>query len=102
MGALNEKSTGHDRADISASGSRGRELSLNLGFSVRWFWAALVVLCSVWIIHGFFQPLAEDVMEHSATPKEMQFTTRIELTPARLARTPRSFGAYLLARRGMT
>jgi len=44
--------------DGDSEGSRSRGLILNLDFRGRWFWAALVVLLSVWIIHSFFLPLA--------------------------------------------
>jgi predicted PurR-regulated permease PerM len=33
-------------------------LILKLDFNARWLWAAVVVLLSAWLIHGFFQPLA--------------------------------------------
>ena len=40
---------------------------LKLGFRARWLWTALVVLLSVWIVHGFFQPLAWAAMLAVAT-----------------------------------
>lgn len=67
MRALSEKSIDRDRVDSGAADTRDRGLALNLGFNARWFWAALVVLWSVWIIHGFFQPLAWSAMLATAT-----------------------------------
>jgi predicted PurR-regulated permease PerM len=67
MRALTEKPIERNRVDSSAAGDRGRRFALNLDFSARWFWAALVVLLSVWIIHGFFQPLAWAAMLATAT-----------------------------------
>jgi predicted PurR-regulated permease PerM len=40
---------------------------VNADLSARWFWIALVVVLSAWIIHGFFQPLAWAAMLATAT-----------------------------------
>jgi predicted PurR-regulated permease PerM len=64
---LNEKPIDRSRVDRGALGNRGRRFALNFDFSARWFWTALVVLVSAWIIHGFFQPLAWAAMLAAAT-----------------------------------
>src|SRR5258705_144920 len=48
MRALTETPIDRDRVDSGAAGERGRGFALNLDFSARRFWAALVILLSVW------------------------------------------------------
>ena len=96
-----EKAVDRKRVDSDAAGTGSRGLALNFGFSARWFWATLVVACSVWIIHGFFQPLAWSAMLAAATwPIYRRFAVWM---PSRLASsvTPAIFtllvSAFVLA-----
>jgi predicted PurR-regulated permease PerM len=64
---------------------------------LSWFWAALVVLLSAWIIHGFFQPLAWAAMLAAATwPIYRRFAAWM---PSRMAlsATPAVFTLLVLA-----
>jgi len=64
-----------------AGGTRGLTLSFDL--KARWFWAALVVLLSAWIIHSFFLPLAWAAIIAIATwPIYQRFASRM---PSRMA-----------------
>jgi len=97
MRALTKKPIDCARVDSSAAGHRGRGFALNLDFSARWFWAALVVLLSAWIVHGFFQPLAWAAMLAAATwPIYRRFAAWM---PSGMAQsvTPAAFTLLVLA-----
>jgi predicted PurR-regulated permease PerM len=77
--------------------NRGPGFTLNLDVSARWFWVALVVMLSAWIIHGFFQPLAWAAMLATATwPIYRRFAAWM---PSRMASsaTPAVFTLLVLA-----
>src|ERR1700751_2510429 len=61
-----------------APAARSRGLTLSFDLKARWFWAALVVLLSAWIIHSFFLPLAWAAIIAIATwPVYQRFASRM-------------------------
>ena len=68
----------------TARATRGKRLmTLNLDFKARWFWAALVVLLSAWIIHFFFLPLAwASIVAIATWPLYRRFASHM---PSRMA-----------------
>ena len=67
MRDLSEKPKDRHRVETSTAHRQDRRVALNIDFSARWFWTALVVSLSAWIIHGFFQPLAWAAMLAAAS-----------------------------------
>jgi len=58
-------------------------LTLKLDFRAGWVWAALVVLLSAWIIHGFFVPIAwASIIAIATWPIYRRFASHM---PARMA-----------------
>ena len=71
--------------DSAAAGARGRRLTLNLDFNARSVLAALLVLLSAWILHGFLLPLVwASVLAVATWPMYRRFASRM---PARLVST---------------
>src|ERR1700751_4086139 len=61
-----------------APAARSRGLTLSFDLKARWFWAALVVLLSAWIIHSFFLSLAWAAIVAIATwPMYRRFASRM-------------------------
>ena len=80
------------RAFDDAPESRGRSLTLRLDLKARWLWAALLLLLSLWIVHGFLLSLAwASVVAIATWPLYRRFAARMPPRLASTATTPLLF-----------